>query len=173
MLYLVFYHLSLLTSHFPCPKSEGHGPQRQSILPWNVKQTRGADYLFAINVYSLWCEQAYQTCVHAWGEVDWGSACVCRFACMHAHFVCVWVWAAAAGGAQWGRVKHWQRTVFWCVPSPAMTLQPLITAGSQAHVFRWARQSGAVEGLYGRPQQGLNVCGSVSHSVSPFFPPRS
>lgn len=26
-----------------------------------------------------------------------------------------------------------------------------------------------VPGFYGRPQQGLNVCGTVSHSVSPSF----
>lgn len=30
-------------------------------------------------------------------------------------------------------------------------------------------KNGAVLGFYGRPQQGLNVCGSVSHSVSPSF----
>lgn len=133
---------SLPSAFYSCPQSEKRQvPQRQSILPWNVKQTRGTDYLFAINVYSLWCEQAYQAvcvCVSGLHVGGWLSLCT---------YVQIYMTACSYGGGRVGLFKwavHWGRAV-WIMAAASygdlisrQRRHNLSSQPDQRLFFRWA-----------------------------------
>lgn len=177
MLYLVFtiyrclHPLFLL--FFPCPQSEGLAPQRQSILPWNVKQTRGADYLFAINVYSLWCEQAYPAgmcvcvCVpeseHVW---DWLRVCMYVQICVNA---CSWGGGSRQSPLGQSRVEHGSGSVQWSDVYPVQQRRrSLSSQADHRHIFRWARQKRCSAGLLWAATAGVK-CVWLSQSFCQSF----
>lgn len=106
----------------------------------------------------LWARCQVNMC-----EADWENACMCRFA---------WICGGVSRPSPLGesRVEHGSSRVEWSDAYPVQQRRHGLSSQSDhRNVFRWAQRSIGVLRFHGRPQQGLNVCGAVSHSVSLSF----
>ena len=96
---------------------------------------------------------------------------MCEVEWMYVHMfmvsVCVCVCVSRPSPLGESRVEPGGSSVQWSDAFPVQQRRHGLSSQlDHRHVFRWARRSGVALGFYGQPQQGLNVCGSVSHSVS-------